>query len=138
VLGFHIATPLPHAVISTQGPESDKWYPLPARTVTFNKTSATSKLRITLQDTLGTYASVYNGCKWRFLVDGVEIGFFSAGDTEPLAGWRMDNGAHVAWAFGVGTGTRVVKVEWMRLPVGVECLAGWNNTANFLSVEEIP
>ena len=54
----------------------------------------------------------------------------------------MSSSAHVAWA-NAAAGNHVVQVQnrgnrgaWGQ---GTnECLQGWNNTGNFLSVEEIP
>lgn len=51
-----------------------------------------------VRDDLGTLDSLYAGCEWQILLDGVRIAFFSAGD---LTGTitvhkRMNNTAHMA------------------------------------------
>ena len=118
------------------------WRDLPSRVLTFRKQFADSKLRVTYQDTLGTYGQFYQGCEWRIVLDGNQILFFSAGDLEGFANWRMDNGAHVAWATANdGMHTIIVQNRGNRGAWGAgtsECLSGWNTTGNFLSVEEIP
>ena len=118
------------------------WRDLPSRTLTFRKQFAESKLRVTYQDTLGTYGQLYAGCEWRIMLDGNQIAFFSAGDYEGPLNWRMDSGAHVAWASATdGMHTIIVQNRGNRGAwVGgtSECLSGWNTTGNFLSVEEIP
>jgi hypothetical protein len=106
--------------------------------VTVNKSASASKLRITYQDTLGTKATSHNGCLWRILVGGTVVASFSDADIENIYTWRMHNAAHMAWAFDVPAGEHQVKVEFMRTPIATDCLAGWNTTGNFLSVEEIP
>jgi hypothetical protein len=123
-----------------------KWTDIPGRSVTFSKKYATSKLRVTYQDTLGTYGYEYQGCEWQILLDGTAIQMFSDADSDTPAAngifWRMANAAHVAWATGaVGSHTVSVQNRGNRGAWGsgtTECLQGWNTTGNFLSVEEIP
>lgn len=137
MLGFAIATSLPDMRL-TQSQAHSTWFNLTNRVVSFNKTSDTSKLRITYQDTLGTRAMSYNGCQWRILLDGNLVSFFSDADVESSFGWRMHNGAHIAWSFNVPAGAHQVLIQNLRMPSAFECLSGWNNIGNFLSVEEIP
>jgi hypothetical protein len=123
-----------------------KWTDIPGRSLPFNKKYATSKLKVTYQDTLGTYGYVYQGCEWQILLDGAAIAFFSDADVaSPTAGgpvWHMSNGAHVAWGTGAA-GAHTVSVQ-NRGNSGAwgsgttECLQGWNTSGNFVSVEEIP
>lgn len=128
-----------------------EWTVVPERTLTFTKRhGASSPLRITYQDTLGTLGTRYNGCQWRILVDDQQIAFFSAADLGNVAthyNWRMSNAARVAWAMDVPSGEHTVTVEWTggsgawvaaSSDGTTECLAGWNTDGNFLSVEEIP
>ena len=123
------------------------WIPLTGRVVSLVKISETSKLRITYQDTLGTRAQTFNACQWRIVVDGAVVVsyvfiinlYFSDGDMDIAAfSWRINNAAHVGWAFSVPAGTHDIHVEGLRTPSASECLSGWNTTGNFLSVEEIP
>jgi hypothetical protein len=129
-------------VNSTVVPAST-WYSLPNRGLGFTKRYADSKLRITYQDTLGGHGRFYGGCEWRILLDGNEIMFFSDGDIDrPNDTWHMSSSAHVAWASpAAGAHTVQVQNRGNRGAWGQgtnECLQGWNNTGNFLSVEEIP
>jgi hypothetical protein len=137
ILGFAIVTGLPDFRINGSA-QVGAWIQLPSRSVTLNKTTDTSKLRITYQDTLGTKANVHNSCNWRILVDQSVVASFSAGDVEGPFGWRMHNGAHMAWAMNVTAGDHQIRVEAQRSASALECLSGWNTTGNFLSVEEIP
>src|SRR5688572_23533322 len=74
MLGFAIATSLPDVRL-TQGHPVNTWHTLSGRVLNFTKTSDTSKLRITYQDTLGQRALTYNGCQWRVVLDVIsEIG----------------------------------------------------------------
>jgi hypothetical protein len=136
MLNFAIATSLPDVRITTNQ-ASGSWFTLPGRSVTINKTSDTSKLRVTYQDTLGARASQHNACQFRFMLDGNVLAFFSAGDVEGAWGWRIQNGAHLAWSFNVPAGAHTVRVDGLR-NTATECLAGWNNIGNFLSIEEMP
>ena len=137
VAGFAIVTALRDVRLTTAQP-ANTWYPLMDRRLALNKASDSSKLRITYQDTLGTRGTQYNGCQWRIVVDGIVLASFSAGDAEATLGWRMDNGAHIAWGFNVPAGIHDFRVENLRTTTATECLSGWNTTGNFLSVEEIP
>lgn len=141
MLGFAIVTSLPDVRV-TSGMAPNTWFPLANREVSLNKSTNTSKLRITYQDTLGAKTFYYNGCQWRILVGTTVVAVFSDADVEGPWGWRMHNGAHVAWAFGIPAGTHQIKVENLRVSnsaaIATECLSGWNTTGNFLSVEEIP
>ena len=118
---------------------ANSWIPLDSREVFLNKTSSSSKLRITYQDTLGAKAMTYDACRWRIIIDGVTVvSSFSEGDLEiPTFGWRIQNSAHMAWGLGISAGTHSIRVEGLRTNSGSECLSGWNTTGNFLSVEEI-
>jgi len=139
MLGFTIVSALPDVRLTTSnGTLANQWYTIGKRVLSVTKASDTSKLRITYQDTVGTRASVHNSCMWRIMLDGNSIASFSDGDVEGTYGWRMHNGAHMAWAFDVPAGTHDVHVEFERLPTATDCLAGWNTTGNFLSVEELP
>lgn len=114
------------------------WYDVPQRTVSITKRFGTSLLRITYQDTIGASGvDGYDICRWRIVVDGASVVYFSGPDTTNTTTWRMLNAAHVAWATGGTAGSHTVKVQWYRNGA-VECMAGWNTTGNFLSVEEIP
>lgn len=137
VLGFAIATSLPDVRITVNDP-ADTWLPLTNRVVSLNKSSDSSKLRIIYQDTLGARSSTHNACQWRITVDGAVLASFSDGDVDSVWGWRMHNGAHMAWGFGIPPGIHEVRVDGLRTDNGTECMSGWNTTGNFLSVEEIP
>ena len=139
LLGLTIHGPLGDAKLLMQHLPS-VWYLLPNRTVNFTKASATSKLRITYQDTLGTKASAINACHWRFLMDDVtQVASFSDSDVDGSVAWRMHNGAHVAWVFNVAAGPHKLVVENLKTSSSAECWSGYNTTtSNFISVEEIP
>lgn len=118
------------------------WYAVPNRTLSFSKHSATTRLRITYQDTLGAHGRFYAGCEWRMVLDGAEIAFFSDADVDlPSDTWRMTNAAHVAWATAAaGAHTVQIQNRGNRGAWGAgtnECLQGWNTTSNFVSVEEL-
>ncbi|MBI5543447.1 MAG: hypothetical protein HY901_06130, partial [Deltaproteobacteria bacterium] len=113
------------------------WWDIPNRTVTFTKRFASSRLKITYQDTLGTLGPDYGTCIWRFLLDGSAIASFSDADLTAATAWRMTNAAHMAWATGTA-GAHTVQVQGLRAGTATECLQGWNTNGNFLSVEEIP
>lgn len=151
---------LPSSLVTMVGPLADWrnnatvsvagiWTDIPGRTVTFTKRFATSKLKVTYQDTLGTYGIYYAGCGWRILLDGTPISVFSDADADNPGGgaptWKMSNAAHVAWGTGAaGAHTVLVQNRGDTARGGTwgtgtaECLQGWNTTGNFLSVEEIP
>ncbi len=147
-------TGLTAALVTIQGPglgdfrnnssvsTAGTWWTIPNRTLAFTKQSAGSRLRITYQDTLGTYGQFYAGCEWRILLDGAQIAFFSDADLDGAFNWRMNNASHVVWATATaGARTIVVQNRGNRGAWGAgtsECLQGWNTTGNFLSVEEIP
>jgi hypothetical protein len=137
VLNFAIVSAFPDTRLNNTL-LTNTWYILTRRQLPFNKTSPTSKLRVTYQDTVGTRAFIYNACQWRIVIDQTILSFFSDGDVEGALGWRMHNGAHVAWAFDIPGGAHEIRVENLRTPNATECLSGWNTTGNFLSVEEIP
>jgi hypothetical protein len=137
MLGFAIVTSLPDVRV-TGAYAANTWHPLANRIVYLNKTLDSSKLRITYQDTLGSRASQYNACQWRITLDGVVLALFSDASVEGPLGWRMHNGAHVAWGFNVSAGPHLVQVDNLRTLATPECLSGWNTTGSFLSVEEIP
>lgn len=128
---------------STVAPALTWWTP-PNRTLAFVKHYAQSKLRITYQDTLGTYGQYYAGCEWQITLDGAQVAFFSDGDIDqqPPISWKMTNAAHIAWATATtGPHTIVVQNRGNRGAWGggtSECLQGWNTVGNFLSVEEVP
>jgi hypothetical protein len=137
MLGISMISALPDVRL-TSTLLTNTWYILSRRVVSVNKTSPTSKLRITYQDTLGTKSMVHNSCQWRIVIDQSIVSFFSDGDVEGSYGWRMHNGTHTAWALDIPAGTHEVRVENLRTPSATDCLSGWNNSGNFLSVEEIP
>ena len=118
MLGFAIVTSLPDVRLTTANP-AGTWYTLAGRIVSLNKVSASSKLRITYQDTLGTRANYYNSCQWRIVLDNAAtLSSFSAGDLEGAYGWRMQNGAHIAWAFDVPPGLHQIRVDNVRFDHG--------------------
>ncbi len=129
-----IVTDLPDIRVGTSN-LTDTWYLI--RALDFVKKSSKSRLRVTYQDTNGAKTFTYGACQWRIAVDGVVVASFSAGDAEGSFGWRMQNAAHMAWAFDVGAGAHQVTVENLRTVNANECLSGWGTTGNFLSVEEI-
>src|SRR5688572_6221475 len=140
VLGMVLVTPLGEAKILPQH-TLNYWYPLPNRSVTITKVSDTSKLRITYQDTLGTKSTQINGCHWRFFDETTnqQIASFSTSDVDGQLGWRMHNGAHVAWALNLTAGPHKIRVDNLKNSPASECWSGYNTaTSNFLSVEEIP
>lgn len=119
------------------------WYVVPGRTVVFTKLGPTSRLRVTYQDTLGSWSKFYDGCEWRILLDGAEILYFSDADIEGTTeSWHMSNAAHVAWATAAaGAHTIIVQNRGSRGAWNNgtnECMMGWNTRGNFVSVEEIP
>jgi hypothetical protein len=119
------------------------WWTPPNRTLAFVKHYATSKLRITYQDTLGVFGQYYSGCEWQITLDGAQVAFFSDADSDqPSQSWHMSNAAHIAWVTaGAGAHTVVVQNRGNRgaWETGTtECLQGWNTAGNFLSVEEVP
>lgn len=130
-----------NSVASTAG----TWWDIPGRSLGFTKRFASSQLRVTYQDTLGTLGQNYDGCRWRILLDGNQISYFSDADvTTTTTTWKMSHAAHVAWATAA-VGAHTVKVQNMGAPGAgawgpgtTECLQGWNVNGNFLSVEEIP
>ncbi len=138
MIGFAISQGLPNVqIIASQAVNT--WFPLANRVVTLDKTSDSSKLRITYQDTLGAKATTFDACRWHIVIDGIVVSSFSEGDLEiPSFGWRIHNSAHMAWGLGFSAGRHTIQVEGLRTPNGTECLSGWNTTGNFLSVEEIP
>jgi hypothetical protein len=136
MLGFSIVTSLPEVRINNTS-AINTWFVLTKRELTLNKVSDTSKLRITYQDTLGSKATIHNACNWRIVIDTTVHAFFSDGDYEGPYGWRLTNGTHTAWAFDVPAGEHHVRVDFLR-STATDCISGWNNTGNFLSVEEIP
>jgi hypothetical protein len=155
---FHVPSPSlapPQTLLTMIGPnlgdvrnnstvtQPQAWWTIPNRTLAFTKHYATSKLKVTYQDTLGTYGQFYQGCEWQITLDGAQIAFFSDADgDEQQISWRMHNAAHIAWASaGAGPHTIVVQNRGNRgaWTNGTgECLQGWNTAGNFLSVEEIP
>jgi len=138
LLGVAVATGFPDFRLNNTSNQTDLWYPMTGRIVSLYKTADTSKLRITYQDTLGARSSTFNACQWRIVIDGVSVSSFSDGDIEPtLTGWRMHNGTHMAWGTNITAGMHEIRVDGLRTANGTDCLAGWNTTGNFLSVEEI-
>jgi hypothetical protein len=121
-----------------RGYASDVWVRIAGRQVNWSSVSSNARLRITYQDTLGTLASTINACRWRITLDGVQIVYFSTMDVDGVGGWKIHNGSHVAWALNVPPGPHEVVVEAQRGLYATECIAGWNTTGSFLSVEEIP
>lgn len=118
------------------------WWDIPERTLSFTKRYDHSPLKITYQDTLGTYGTDYAGCEWQILLDAKPVASFSDADLTGALGWRMSNAAHMAWVASAPTGPHIIKVQ-NRGRIGAwttttECLQGWNTTGNFLSVEELP
>jgi hypothetical protein len=120
------------------------WTDITGRSLSLTKRAASSLLKITYQDTLGTFGHLYEGCEWQILVDSAQVAFFSDTDADtPTDVWRMSNAAHIAWSVGLGAGSHTVKVQtrgnrgaWT---MGTsQCLMGWNSVGGFLSVEEIP
>jgi len=121
------------------GHDVNTWYTM--RSLAFTKSSNSSRLRITYQDTLGAKTFTYAACSWRIRLGTTVLSSFSAGDVEdPFGGfrWRMQNAAHIAWALDVVSGNYLVEVDTLRTPNASECLSGYNTTGNFLSVEELP
>jgi hypothetical protein len=132
------------------------WWSIPDRSVTFTKRYAASLLKITYQDTTGDLGSYFAGCEWQILVDSTSLMKFSDADMDvpsSVNAWKMHNASHVAWAQAnaIAAGAHTVTVQnrggmrasppaWVAYPnTGTtECLMGWNTTAGFLSVEEIP
>ena len=113
------------------------WKAIPNRSMTYTKTRANSVLRITYQDTLGSYANNYDRCRWRILVDSTQVAYFSDADIQMGVAWRMHNATHTALAAGVTAGKHTISVQSMMVPGGTECLMGWNTSQNFLAAEEV-
>jgi len=137
-LAFALVSELPDVRLNSSSPVNT-WSMVANRVVSLNKLSDTSKLRITYQDTLGARAAVFNGCQWRIVADNAVLAVFSEGDLENASmGWRINNGAHVAWGLNLPAGPHVIRIDFLRTPNATDCLSGWNTTGNFLSAEEIP
>lgn len=141
VIGPNLGDYRNNSTVTTAG----VWYTIPNRTLTFTKKFATSLVRITYQDTLGTNGQNYDGCQWRFLMNGNQVAFFSTADITAAAGWRMENGSHQAIVGGLAAGSHTLIVQNRGNPgAGAwgpgtgECLMGWNTSSNFLMVEELP
>jgi len=118
---------------------ADTWCAVPGRSLTFTKTRVNSLIRITYQDTLGTYGTDYGQCRWRILVDGVEQSFFSTGDgPSRTVAWKMENAAHEVIVPGLTVGSRTVSVQNNRAAAATECLSGWNTYGySWLGIEEV-
>jgi hypothetical protein len=116
---------------------AETWFRMAGRLVSWNSTTNNAKLRITYQDTLGAHAGVINACRWRILLDGIQLEHFSK-DIDGTTGWHIDNSTHTVWAYNVPAGSHEVVVEVQRAGNANECIAGWNTSGNFLSVEELP
>ncbi|MCB9740123.1 MAG: hypothetical protein H6747_12730 [Deltaproteobacteria bacterium] len=114
-----------------------KWKDIPKRTLTYAKKRADSVLRITYQDTLGTFGSSYDRCRWRILVDSTQVAYFSAADLQYGTAWRMQNSTHTGLGVGFKAGSHTIKVQNAMNSGGSECLMGWNTSQNFLAVEEV-
>ena len=139
VLGMWMISGLPDIRLNSTN-TVNLWYVVTGRKLQINKLSSTSKLRITYQDSLGAKATVHDACQWRIVMDLMPTPFsrFSSGDFEGSPyGWRIVNGARVAWALDIPAGPHEVRVEFRRVNA-TDCLSGWNTEGNFLSVEEIP
>jgi hypothetical protein len=122
------------------------WCDVPRRALSVKKQIDGSLLKITYTDTLGSYATQYQACNWRILVDDAVAAYFSDADHTRASGvaWTMSHGSHVALAPGVASGERVIKVQVLRQPSAAECLMGWNTqgggpqASGHLLVEEVP
>ena len=140
VAGAGVASNFQYAFINSDWRNQvadSKWKAIPGRTLTYTKTRATSVLRITYQDTLGSYANGYDRCRWRILVDTTQVAYFSDADLQYGTAWRMHNATHTALAAGVKPGKHTITVQSMMVPGGSECLMGWNTSQNFLAAEEV-
>ena len=115
------------------------WCAVPGRSLVFTKTRAGSLIRVTYQDTLGTYGTDYGQCIWRILIDGVQYQYFSAADGPARAlAWTMENAAHHAIASGLTAAAHTVTVQNYRAAAATECLSGWNTGAqSWLGIEEV-
>ena len=124
----------------------NNWCDVPRRTLSVKKQIDGSLLKVTYTDTLGSYATQYQACNWRILVDDAVVSFFSDADETRASGvaWTMSHASHVALAPGVASGEHVVKVQVLRQPGATECLMGWNThgggaqASGHLLVEEVP
>lgn len=73
------------------------WRDVPSRSVAFIKRFASSRLKITYQDTLGAFSQFIQGCEWRLVLDETTtVASFSAGDHEAAGvSWRIANSARI-------------------------------------------
>ncbi|MFO0598071.1 MAG: hypothetical protein U0228_22405 [Myxococcaceae bacterium] len=121
------------------------WVNVPQRSVTYTKRLTSSALKITYQDSLGMLTQYYQGCNWRFMLDGVtQIQYFSDADVDGPFNWRMSNASHVALVTGLAAGSHTITIQsrgdrgaWASGAGTQECLMGWNTAGSFLMVEEI-
>jgi len=113
------------------------WANLNNRSLAFTKRMDTSRLKLSWQDTLGAQGTSYGNCRWRFVVDGSDIGYFSAADDYDTDGWEMENSLHQMVVENLAAGSHTWQIQVIR-DSGSSCLTGWNNTGHYMMVEEIP
>ncbi len=113
------------------------WRNIPNRTLSYTKLRDDSIIRVTYQDTLGTLGNNYDRCRWRILIDGKQVAYFSDADLSGLNNyWRMSNATHTGLGLGFKKGKHTVQVQSFRNGAQ-ECLMGWNTNGNFLAAEEV-
>ena len=112
------------------------WQDIPQRSLSYTKLRSSSLVRISYQDTLGTYGTHYDQCRWRILFNGTQVLYFSAADITYGTNWRMQNATHTVIVPGQATGTYTIKVQNYNNGAS-ECLSGWNTVGSYLSAEEI-
>jgi hypothetical protein len=66
---------------------------------------------VTYQDTVERKRTSTTRVSGGIVIDQTILSFFSDGDVEGPFGWRMHNGAHVAWAFDIPGGAHEIRVE---------------------------
>jgi hypothetical protein len=121
---------------------ADEWADIANRTLTFRKEHGSTLLRLTYSDILGSNASGYDACRWRFLLDDASVSQFSAAD-DARSGtdiwWVMEEATHTAIVNGIPAGEHTFKVQVYRVTSkAASCLSGWNKHGNYLMVEELP
>lgn len=115
---------------------------LPGRQLAHTKDTAGTRVRVTLQDTLGFNMIGHSwGCRWRLTIDGVAKGRLFGSHTNSSGAWRI-NGHRLQWIVpGITAGAHTYRIQVDRPSAAAtsECLAGYpnNEVANFLLVEEI-
>lgn len=119
---------------------SSTYVDVAGRTITYDKQSATSLLKVTWQDSFGLLKSESGNtaCLWRLLMDGSPVGGEMHSYSDGSSGWRIWPGS-MQWLLpGVAAGSHTFQLQTEMGSGATQCLHGWVNGAqqNFLMVEE--